>query len=81
MDLDKLIALQPTHERLSLRGSAHKRLALVALRARTPDRDAVTTHVAAMRDELEGQYDSLHLVGPDGIGRNGQRQRRVDAAG
>lgn len=48
-DLDMLIALRPTSERLSLRGSAHKRLALVASRGTRPDRAAVAHHLQAMQ--------------------------------
>jgi CHAT domain len=47
-DLDAMIAEQPTSERLSLRGSAHKRLALIACRARRPSAGAVMARLQAM---------------------------------
>jgi CHAT domain-containing protein len=49
-DLQWLIDLQPTVERLSLRGSAHKRLALLAARRGEAGRKALAKHIGDMVD-------------------------------
>jgi CHAT domain-containing protein len=72
--LDQLIAERPTVERLSLRGSAHKRLAMVALRAARGSRAAAAArrrealrHLAVARDAYRAARDLAVTAGNRGI--------------